>query len=185
MLDEDNEGKGDRRDRIILCGEVERAVFGGGRSRVGDGILENESPQTNPDQDKHDEKSEDESDEDESGGVPVSLPPPPQTSNQNPNAPSDSRKDGLVRARNREKVRQAARRGVAFGFLVPADYVAVWNGKGKNERKEAPIEVGRGGREGENEQVDRGRRRKVEAVQGGRVVESSFAKGEWGVRWVE
>lgn len=58
---------------------------------------------------------------------------------------------GRRRAEEREKVRQAARRGVVFGFGVG------------------------GGEE----------RRRVEAVQGGRVVEASFAKGEWGVRWRE
>ena len=35
------------------------------------------------------------------------------------------------------------------------------------------------------EMEERGGRRSVDAVQGGRVVESSFAKGEWGVRWTK
>lgn len=30
-----------------------------------------------------------------------------------------------------------------------------------------------------------GETRSVEAVQGGQVVESSFAKGDWGIRWVQ
>lgn len=64
---------------------------------------------------------------------------------------ADPRKAGMERARNREMVRQAARRLVAFGAR---------------------------GAEG-------GQTRAVEAVQGGRVVESSFAKGEWGIRWKE
>ena len=92
----------------------------------------------------------------EGGGVP--LPAPTPTSYASSSKPetltsreSDPRRLGMQRARHREMVRQAARRGVAFGFSV---------GEG-------------------------GRRRIVEAVQGGRVVESSFAKGEWGVRWKE
>lgn len=56
---------------------------------------------------------------------------------------------GMKEAKEREMVRQAARRGVAFGF--------------KSE----------------------GKIRRTEAVQSGRVVESSFAKGDWGVRWRE
>lgn len=76
------------------------------------------------------------------------------------------RKEGLTpqelgrrRAEEREKVRQAARRGVVFGFVVGE---------------------ARGGEGGGEE----GREcRRVEAVQGGRVVEASCAKGDWGVRW--
>lgn len=65
----------------------------------------------------------------------------------------DARGKGMRKAREREMVRRAGRRGVVFGFLV--------EGEDKGEK----------------------RRRMVDAVQGGRVVESSFAKGEWGVRW--
>jgi hypothetical protein len=59
------------------------------------------------------------------------------------------RKDGERRAEEKEMVKRAARRGVAFGF---------GHGEGK---------------------------RKCEAVMKGVVVESSFAKGDWGVRWRE
>lgn len=59
------------------------------------------------------------------------------------------RKDGERRAEEKEMVKRAARRGVAFGF----------------------------GNEKDN--------RKCEAVMKGAVVESSFAKGEWGIRWRE
>ena len=69
------------------------------------------------------------------------------------------RLEGQRRADEREMVRKAARRGVAFGFLVDGD------------------EGVRGGEKGE--------RRKCEAVMKGAVVEASFAKGEWGVRWRE
>ncbi|KAF3042474.1 hypothetical protein E8E12_010006 [Didymella heteroderae] len=69
------------------------------------------------------------------------------------------RLEGQRRADEREMVRKAARRGVAFGFLVDGE------------------EGVRGGEKGE--------RRKCEAVMKGAVVEASFAKGEWGVRWRE
>ena len=61
------------------------------------------------------------------------------------------RREGQKKADQRELVRCAARRGVAFGFVV-----------------------------GEGEE-----RRMCEAVMQGKVVESSFAKGDWGVRWRE
>lgn len=66
------------------------------------------------------------------------------------------RREGLRRARHREMVRCAARRGVVFGF-----------GAGSGE-------------EGEG-----GSRRKCEAVMLGKVVEPSFAKGDWSIRWRE
>ncbi|KAL1591889.1 hypothetical protein SLS60_011481 [Paraconiothyrium brasiliense] len=59
------------------------------------------------------------------------------------------RKEGERRAEEKEMVKRAARRGVAFGF-------------GSGEEK-----------------------RKCEAVMKGVVVESSFAKGDWGIRWRE
>lgn len=65
------------------------------------------------------------------------------------------RMEGQQKAHQREMVRCAARRGVAFGFLL----------------KTAP---------GDSEQ-----RRKCEAVMQGKVVESSFAKGDWSIRWRE
>jgi hypothetical protein len=67
------------------------------------------------------------------------------------------RLEGERRTEEREQVRRAARRGVVFGFLVGKD--------------------GDGGQGGE--------RRKCEAVMRGKVVEPSFAKGEWGIRWRE
>ncbi|KAJ4330552.1 hypothetical protein N0V95_010037 [Ascochyta clinopodiicola] len=69
------------------------------------------------------------------------------------------RLEGQRRADQREMVRKAARRGCAFGFLTEGD------------------DGVRGGEKGE--------RRKCEAVMKGVVVEASFAKGEWGVRWRE
>ena len=69
------------------------------------------------------------------------------------------RLEGQRRADEREMVRKAARRGCAFGFVVDGD------------------EGVRGGEKGE--------KRKCEAIMKGAVVEASFAKGEWGVRWRE
>jgi hypothetical protein len=63
--------------------------------------------------------------------------------------------EGQQKAHERELVRCAARRGVAFGFLLKA----------------AP---------GEPED-----RRKCEAVMQNNVVEPSFAKGDWSIRWRE
>lgn len=71
----------------------------------------------------------------------------------------ERRLEGQRRADEREMVRKAARRGVAFGFVAVGE------------------EGVRGG--------DKGERRKCEAVMKGAVVEASFAKGEWGVRWRE
>ena len=103
--------------------------------------------------------------EDEDGGVQLPCPVEHPTASTTTAATTKSkrpqvegappvtkpRERGMRMAKEREMVRRAARRGVAFGF----------------------------------ETEEEGRRRSVEAVQGGRVVESSFAKGDWGVRWIE
>lgn len=68
----------------------------------------------------------------------------------------DKRMEGLQRSHEREMVRCAARRGIAFGFVV---------------------------KEGVGEEAEE--RRKCEAVRQGKVVESSFAKGDWSIRWRE
>jgi hypothetical protein len=65
------------------------------------------------------------------------------------------RLEGQQKAHERELVRCAARRGVAFGFVM----------------KRTPSEPEE--------------RKKCEAVMQGKVVESSFAKGEWSIRWRE
>lgn len=63
----------------------------------------------------------------------------------------EKRSEGQRRAREREMVRCAARRGVVFGFVID----------GRLEP------------------------RKCEAVRQGQVVEPSFAKGDWAIRWRE
>ncbi|KAH7121006.1 hypothetical protein B0J11DRAFT_438899 [Dendryphion nanum] len=72
------------------------------------------------------------------------------------------RREGERRAEERERVRCAARRGVVFGF-------GVGMGGGKGTKVDGQVEVVR----------------KCEAVMLGKVVEPSFAKGDWGVRWRE
>lgn len=74
----------------------------------------------------------------------------------------EKRRQGLRRAKEREMVRCAARRGVVFGFRVDG-------GAGGVDEK------GRGGEQ----------RRLCEAVMNGKVVEPSFAKGDWSIRWRE
>lgn len=64
----------------------------------------------------------------------------------------EKRLAGQRRARHREMVRCAARRGVVFGFC-----------------------------EGDSDD----KKRKCEAVMLGKVVEPSFAKGDWSIRWRE
>ena len=83
------------------------------------------------------------------------------------------RKEGQRRAEEREMVRKAARRGCAFGFLLDE------TGKEKEKQKK--------GRQGslETELPKKENRRKCEAVMNGSVVEPSFAKGDWAIRWRE
>ncbi|KAM0722957.1 hypothetical protein Q7P37_001155 [Cladosporium fusiforme] len=69
----------------------------------------------------------------------------------------ERRVEGQRKAHQREMVRCAARRGVAFGFLF----------------KKA---------EGDHAQEER---KKCEAVMHDQVVEPSFAKGDWSIRWRE
>ncbi|KAI9873754.1 MAG: hypothetical protein M1830_010631 [Pleopsidium flavum] len=146
--------KGER--RVVLCSEVEGIMF---PESAGLLAKEEQEGKGNGAEGEAEWKSVMMDDSDpEQGGIPI-----PTNDKHRDIAPStsrgtasDPRLAGMQRAQNRERVRQAARRGVVFGFLLPA---------------------GEGGEE-------RGRRR-AEAVQNGRVVEASFAKGEWGVRWFE
>lgn len=73
----------------------------------------------------------------------------------------DARREGQKKAEEREMVRRAARRAVVFGFPVDSD--------GKLVLKPA----------------DDAPRQKCEAVMSGKVVEPSFAKGNWAIRWRE
>lgn len=91
------------------------------------------------------------------------------------------RREGQKRADEREMVRRAARRGCAFGFVVEVreDDAAV-TGKGKKNGKSKAAKT-----DDEEESKKGEERKKCEAVMKGVVVEPSFAKGEWGIRWRE
>lgn len=82
----------------------------------------------------------------------------------------EKRKKGQRRAKEREMVRCAARRGVIVGFAVKSED----SGVGQRRNAEA--------NEDESKEV---RKRKCEAVVLGKVVEPSFAKGDWAIRWRE
>ncbi len=94
----------------------------------------------------------------------------------------EKRRAGQRRAEEREMVRRAARRACAFGLKVKG-----WD-KGATATKEESKGKGKkhknqGSQDGEAAMSEG--RRKCEAVMSGVVVESSFAKGEWAIRWRE
>lgn len=87
------------------------------------------------------------------------------------------RRQGAKRAEERETIRRAARRTIVFGVEVPrreptSQKRPKAKGKGKrgalsdDEGEEGPTEV-----------------RKAEALMAGMVVEPSYAKGNWSIRW--
>lgn len=81
------------------------------------------------------------------------------------------RREGQKRAEEKELVKCAARRAVAFGLLVDQD-AEIAPAKGR-KKKDGELE--------EAKQVQK----KCEAVMNGAVVEPSFAKGDWAIRWRE
>lgn len=93
------------------------------------------------------------------------------------------REDGNKKAIEREMVRRAARRGVVFGFEVEpkdaadAGYSSKSKSKSQRKKKESP--------EPETEETQLHTRRKCEALMRGQLVEPSFAKGNWEIRWRE
>ena len=94
------------------------------------------------------------------------------------------RLDGQKRADERELVRCAARRLCAFG-VVADDPLIVGEAKTKGAKGKGK---GKGKQKGGNDSDDGGeqeQRRKCEATMSGSVVEASYAKGEWGIRWRE
>jgi hypothetical protein len=99
------------------------------------------------------------------------------------------RRQGAKRAEEREMVRRAARRGVVFGFEVPR---RAW---GEPVRKK-PVKKTKGkGKRGDDDEEEEGGEveavvatttteiRKAEAMMAGMVVEPSYAKGNWSIRW--
>ena len=85
------------------------------------------------------------------------------------------RREGQKRAEEKELIKSAVRRAVVFGLLVeaPTDVAS----SRKKGRKAAT--------EDEGAQMAEKVRRKCEALMSGSVVEPSFAKGDWAVRWRE
>ncbi|KAK0784465.1 hypothetical protein LTR02_006642 [Friedmanniomyces endolithicus] len=85
------------------------------------------------------------------------------------------RREGQKRAEEKEMVKCAARRAVAFGLLVDAP--AEEHGKKRGSKK--------GHDQGAEESAPQKVTRKCEALVQGQVVEPSFAKGDWSIRWRE
>ena len=145
-----------KQKRIVGCEEVEKEVFGQrGEDGSADGGGRMEPDRRQDDEGEQGDLNSDD-DADEGGGVPLPSDDDTTTATDTTgkptgnDAPLTPQALGLKKAREREMVRQAARRGVEFGF-----------------------------------EVDGAGRRRVDCVQGGRVVVASFAKGEWAVRWKE
>ncbi|KAK8017099.1 hypothetical protein PG993_015288 [Apiospora rasikravindrae] len=97
---------------------------------------------------------------------------------------------GQRRAREREMVRCAARRGVAFGFVVAPqeddghhhdEDEGVGKAKKGGKKSAKKHHDGEADTKGETKE----NRRLCEAVMAGKVVEPSFAKGDWSIRWRE
>ena len=138
--------------RIVTCDEVERAVFPPFKVDFSRNSQSNSEDQ--------DFASDSDSDDDKSGGV---ILPGADDHGASVHDSSDLNPmmRGMQRARHREMVRQAARRGAAFGFVMNGIYGELEKGNIAENRK------------------------KVVAVQNGRPVEPSFAKGNWGVKWLD
>lgn len=100
----------------------------------------------------------------------------------------EKRLAGERRAREREQVRCAARRLVAFGWTVPVeddpDEASMKPTKKRNKK-------GKRGTDDEEEEVDKDTtgqktlQKKCEAIMAGVAVEASYAKGPFAVRWRE
>lgn len=93
----------------------------------------------------------------------------------------EKRRQGAKRAEEREMVRRAARRAIVFGLEVPRLEPVVQKPsktKGKSKR-------GGGGGTDDEADVSPTEIRKAEALMSGMVVEPSFAKGNWQIRWRE
>ena len=89
----------------------------------------------------------------------------------------DPQKRGQQRAEQRERVRRAARRAVVFGLTSDRDIAPSGSTELPNSEKMAGS--ARGGIPKPEEQC----LRLCEAVVDGVVVEPSFAKGDWCIRW--
>jgi hypothetical protein len=91
------------------------------------------------------------------------------------------RLEGQKRAEEREMVRRAARRAIAFGFAT-VNVSAVEPTEDKPGRKS---KKGKSKKAVDSDPKPVDARRMCEALMNGAVVEPSFAKGNWSVRWRE
>ncbi|OAL18283.1 hypothetical protein AYO22_10861 [Fonsecaea multimorphosa] len=91
----------------------------------------------------------------------------------------EKRLEGQQRAEEREMVRRAARRGVVFGFDVDSSQSDAQTQQIKGNSGPGRIAIKTG------HQPSPPPRRKCEALMNGSVVEPSFAKGNWAIRWRE
>lgn len=149
--------KGDRRN-MITCDEIESIVF------------ERKSMDAGMDHDRAEDESGDDPyavEEEIAAGDLQGKPP-------NPTGPGsdEKRQEGQRRAEEREMVRRAARRAVVFGFSVDQMTAKPEDSKSRLRTKQ-------------HISSDEMPRRKCEAVMNGQVVEPSFAKGNWSIRWRE
>lgn len=154
-------GRGGR--RVVDCAEVERKVFGA-LAKTGELDVREHDALENGEACSSGQTSDD----DDDGGVPLDGYPLPGVSSERNREVIDNltpQQLGRQRAANREKVRQAARRGAVFGFHTRSTE-ALTQSQSRKDHEGGDI-----------------RRKRVEAIQSGRVVEASFAKGPWGVRW--
>ncbi|KAK5134427.1 hypothetical protein LTR08_006474 [Meristemomyces frigidus] len=83
------------------------------------------------------------------------------------------RRQGQKMAEEKEMVKRCARRAVVFGLMVDPEPE---KGAGKRSKK---------GQEAEPEQLGQVRRKCEALMPNGAVVEPSFAKGDWSIRWRE
>jgi len=105
------------------------------------------------------------------------------------------RLEGQKRVDEREMIRNVARRGCIFGFMV--DDADMSTNKGKHEEREPRKSKGKDKKQGKHDgddvkkNVEEGdtsggkSKRMCEAVMQGDVVEPSYAKGAWSIRWRE
>lgn len=92
----------------------------------------------------------------------------------------EKRRAGQRRAEEREMVRRAARRACAFGLKVDLNREAASEGHSKSTSWKAKVTDTQ-----DSDSHGSVLRGKCEAVMNGVVVEPSFAKGEWAIRWRE
>lgn len=204
--------KGDHRI-LVPCSEVESAIFdrvkdptkvyGRKRNRAKRGTEDDEEwKAVGMNSSKSDDEDEADGDESESaqhtdGSIDVGTDPKADAQGSTVTASEElqRRKEGQKLAKERELVKCAARRACVFGLLVPAEQHQSMQSKvldGKAKHKERKKGVRRKDADSEDEGLGNGdeqdqstNRRKCEAVMNGKVVEPSFAKGDWCIRWRE